>query len=330
MADEEVPVVDEERQTLLDLLPETSADCCFSKQEFIDDNFRVDKFVKSHRADVTLERLRELLSLYLKNVRFTLNDLINHDYADFVNLSTNLVGMDKSIALLSGSLADTKSQLDQLIAEFNQVLSRLNEKMAQLKETQALKQELAAMIDAYERVEKLELLIGNPQQLDSANKNVCLTSLERMSVEIQQVSTTLESIRSDVPLLSNLQERIFKLSILMSDKSRNIFIDAISARDRETIDSMMKFHERNDNCKFLEAIVRTSIVKPTLDEIINEKFITASGLDATYEAILNYVDNDECNFLKSLGDANYDFIKNSVWAEVIERVRSSTVSGDFR
>lgn len=320
---------EDHRQALLDILPETGNDCCFLKEEFIDDNFSVDKFVKSHRSDCSLERLRELLSIYLKNVRFTLNDLINHDYADFVNLSTNLVGMDKSIAVLSGSLSGTKSELDHIISEFSDVSQRLHEKTSQLKDTQRVKKELEAMIDASERVDKLEALIDDPKQLESCDKDICLTALERMHIEIQEVSGALDAVKSDLPLLSNLQERIFKLSIVMSEKSKLIFIDAINARDKETIERMMKFHERNDNCKFLEAIVRTSIVKPKLDTIINEDFITSNGLDKTFDAIIHYADK-ECGFLESLGNDNYDFIRNSVWAEVIDRVRSSTVAGDFR
>ena len=43
------------------------------------------------RRRVPLETLRDDLHVYLKILRSAMIELINKDYADFVNLSTNLV-----------------------------------------------------------------------------------------------------------------------------------------------------------------------------------------------------------------------------------------------
>ena len=54
-------------------------------------NFNVELFVVECRRRVSLEDLRDDLSVYLKVLSSAMIELINKDYADFVNLSTNLV-----------------------------------------------------------------------------------------------------------------------------------------------------------------------------------------------------------------------------------------------
>lgn len=55
------------------------------------DDFDVDRFVSDCRKRVQLEELREDLELYYRLLKTAMVELINQDYADFVNLSTNLV-----------------------------------------------------------------------------------------------------------------------------------------------------------------------------------------------------------------------------------------------
>ena len=57
----------------------------------LQDDFDVDQFVAECRKQVQLEEMREDLELYYKLLKTAMVELINKDYADFVNLSTNLV-----------------------------------------------------------------------------------------------------------------------------------------------------------------------------------------------------------------------------------------------
>ncbi|KAB0344789.1 hypothetical protein FD754_021715, partial [Muntiacus muntjak] len=68
------------------------------------DDFDVDHFVSDCQKQVQLEALRDDLELYYKLLETAMVELINKDYAAFVNLSTNLVGMDKALSQLSALL----------------------------------------------------------------------------------------------------------------------------------------------------------------------------------------------------------------------------------
>lgn len=53
----------------------------------------MDLFVTECRKRVSLEEMREDLEFYYKLLKTAMVELINKDYADFVNLSTNLVSV---------------------------------------------------------------------------------------------------------------------------------------------------------------------------------------------------------------------------------------------
>ena len=68
-------------------------------------------FIEQAVRETPLDTLRDDLGLYLKVLRSSMIELINQDYADFVNLSTNLVGLDKGILALSAPLLQFQKEI---------------------------------------------------------------------------------------------------------------------------------------------------------------------------------------------------------------------------
>ncbi|KAB0368458.1 hypothetical protein FD755_020224 [Muntiacus reevesi] len=77
----------------------------------LSEDFDVDHFVSDCWKRVQLEALRDDLELYYKLLKTAMVELINKDYADFVNLSTNLVGMDKALNQLSMPLRQLREEV---------------------------------------------------------------------------------------------------------------------------------------------------------------------------------------------------------------------------
>ena len=73
--------------------------------------FDVDTFLQEHKKNVSLEKMRDDLGIYLKILRSAMIELINKDYADFVNLSSNLIGLDKAIENLEGPLGQLREEV---------------------------------------------------------------------------------------------------------------------------------------------------------------------------------------------------------------------------
>lgn len=80
---------------------------------YLQDDFSVDNFVRIHQAADSggLESLRDDLGVYLKILRNAMIELINRDYADFVNLSTNLTGLDRLIEALKTPLGQLREEV---------------------------------------------------------------------------------------------------------------------------------------------------------------------------------------------------------------------------
>lgn len=78
-------------QTKTMTLPKHADELCFATDAFLDEAFTVDDFVNQCRKRVTIECLRDDLDAYYRTLKSSMVELINKDYADFVNLSSNLV-----------------------------------------------------------------------------------------------------------------------------------------------------------------------------------------------------------------------------------------------
>lgn len=57
----------------------------------------MDSFLAEHQNVTSLEAMRDDLGMYLKVLRLAMIELINKDYANFVNLCATLIGFDKTI-----------------------------------------------------------------------------------------------------------------------------------------------------------------------------------------------------------------------------------------
>ncbi|EJW79812.1 hypothetical protein WUBG_09279, partial [Wuchereria bancrofti] len=79
----------------------TESHLCFNKDQFSRTDFIVERFLNLARRRASLQQIHNDLRIYLKIVQNSMIELINDDYADFVNLSSNLVGLKETIDKLT-------------------------------------------------------------------------------------------------------------------------------------------------------------------------------------------------------------------------------------
>ncbi|KPJ01490.1 Conserved oligomeric Golgi complex subunit 2 [Papilio xuthus] len=116
---------------------------CFDRNDFIKTNFSVDTFLTDHQNVASLEKMRDDLGVYLKVLRLAMIELINKDYANFVNLCATLIGFDKAIVKIQVPL----EQLNEEVVNVKQCLEDamkelsiwLNQRHSLLKKKQLLK-----------------------------------------------------------------------------------------------------------------------------------------------------------------------------------------------
>lgn len=75
-------------------------------------NFSVDNFLAEHQDVASLETMRDDLGVYLKILRLAMIELINKDYANFVNLCATLIGFDKTIVKIQAPLGKLNDEVE--------------------------------------------------------------------------------------------------------------------------------------------------------------------------------------------------------------------------
>eukprot|EP00061_Rhincodon_typus_P016621 g44929.t1 len=78
---------------------------------------------------VQLETLRDDLELYYKLLKTAMVELINKDYADFVNLSTNLVGMDRALKQLTVPLGQLREEVMSLKLAVSEGIQAIDDRL---------------------------------------------------------------------------------------------------------------------------------------------------------------------------------------------------------
>ncbi|XP_054050854.1 conserved oligomeric Golgi complex subunit 2 isoform X4 [Rissa tridactyla] len=190
-------------------LPRGPENLCFDKDEFMKPDFDVDHFVSDCRKRVQLEELREDLELYYKLLKTAMVELINKDYADFVNLSTNLVGMDKALNQLSVPLGQLREEVMSLKSCVSEGIQAVDDRMTKQEDIRRKKMCVLRLIHVIQSVEKIEKILHSQgsKELSSLEGNSPLLTgqvLERIATEFNQLQ--FHAVQSKgMPLLDKVR-----------------------------------------------------------------------------------------------------------------------------
>ncbi|XP_018604763.1 conserved oligomeric Golgi complex subunit 2 [Scleropages formosus] len=315
-------------------LPKGPDSLCFDKDVFMKDDFDVDHFVAECRKRVQLEELREDLELYYKLLKTAMVELINKDYADFVNLSTNLVGMDKALNQLSVPLGQLREEVLSLRSSVNEVIQAIDDRLSKQDDIQRKKMCVLRLIQVVRSVEKIEKILHSQSSKDTASLEMnspLLTGqiLERIATEFNQLQ--FHAVQSKgMPLLDKVRPRIAGITAMLQQSLEGLLIEGLQTSNVDMIRHCLRTYATIDKTRDAEALVGQVLVKPYMDEVIVEQYVKSSpsGLQNMYGKLLEFVPH-HCRLLREVtGGAissdkadivpGYDFLVNSVWPEIVK------------
>ncbi|RUO96126.1 oligomeric golgi complex component, COG2-domain-containing protein [Jimgerdemannia flammicorona] len=128
------------------------------RQAFTAPDFDADAFLSSRRH-LGLDELKSELSGHLAQLKNELVELINRDYADFINLSTNLKGVDKVIEELRRPLDVMREEVKVVRSNLQAVISDLEAKLLHRNEIREKKACLQLLLNIHDSVSKVEDLL---------------------------------------------------------------------------------------------------------------------------------------------------------------------------
>ncbi|XP_057592177.1 conserved oligomeric Golgi complex subunit 2 isoform X2 [Hippopotamus amphibius kiboko] len=314
-------------------LPKGPDTLCFDKDEFMKEDFDVDHFVSDCRKRVQLEALRDDLELYYKLLKTAMVELINKDYADFVNLSTNLVGMDKALNQLSVPLGQLREEVLSLRSSVSEGIRAVDERMSKQEDIRKKKICVLRLIQVIRSVEKIEKILNSQHSKETSTleaSSPLLTGqiLERIATEFNQLQ--FHAVQSKgMPLLDKIRPRIAGITAMLQQSLEGLLLEGLQTSNVDIIRHCLRTYATIDKTRDAEALVGQVLVKPYVDEVILEQMVDTqpSDLQLMYSKLLEFVPH-HCRLLREVtGGAissekgntvpGYDFLVNSVWPEIV-------------
>lgn len=302
------------------LLKEPAVNLCFHKDVFMRENFSVDTFVSEHRKRASLEKLRDDLVVHLKFLRSSMIKLINKDYADFVNLSANLVGLDKFIKNISKPLEELKQEVNDANATFETSLAKAKNELAARRAIQEKKALLQQAIAVSKSVDKIERLLPSPMERWT-NEQV-----EQVAIEVNQVLFYLSKCKQ-VKLAGALAERVNAVTELLQRHLEDSFLHGLKVDSQSELSSVLRICATLDRVEAVEELFRRRIVTPALDEMVTERVVQEVGLDGIYNQVMMFI-GTRCQTLLdlTLGAASvaessasgYAFLERAILPQLVQ------------
>ncbi|XP_041420397.1 conserved oligomeric Golgi complex subunit 2 isoform X2 [Xenopus laevis] len=187
------------------------------------------------------------------------------------------------------------------------------------------------MMEVIHSVEKIEKILHTQNSKETASevKSPHLTGqiLERIATEFNQLQ--FHAVQSKgMPLLDNVRPRIAGITGMLQQSLEGLLLEGLQTSNVDTVRHCLRTYATIDKTRDAEALVGQVLVKPYIDEVINEQYVQShpGGLQAMYSKLLEFVPH-HCRLLREVtGGAvssenadmvpGYDFLVNSVWPEM--------------
>ncbi|XP_065176720.1 conserved oligomeric Golgi complex subunit 2-like [Sycon ciliatum] len=329
------------------LLGASNTRFCFAREEFLRESFDVDEFISSCRRRVSLETLHEDLSVHYKALRNAMMELINKDYADFVSLSSSLVGLEKEIGdilvplgQLREEVSTVKGTVDNARGKLEQLLERRAEcvkKKAALERYLVISQKIDS-IEQFLRLDGRDLTTAGVGG-DDSDEDV----LERVTSAFNELQFQVEQAE-DSAFVSAITPRISAITLSLQSGLAKSFQAGLASNDSQRLHRCLRTYAAIDRTSAVEALFKTSVVRPYLSPIISSR----STLDDIYPPVVDFI-NKHCATLVTLtssfqssssssssasssGDSKtslaniqgIDFLVNAVWPEIVTLLCTQT------
>ena len=127
----------------------------FKPELFLSPNFDSESYISELRTFVPFDTLRSELQSHLSSLNHELIDLINRDYADFVNLSTKLVDVDAAVVRMRAPLLELREKIEQFRGSVEAALVALKNGLKQRSDAASAREVLELLLDTFHVVSKV-------------------------------------------------------------------------------------------------------------------------------------------------------------------------------
>lgn len=325
----------------------------FNKGAFTAPDFSGEAYIADLRKFVPLDTLRAELRSHLRLLKGELVELINRDYADFVNLSTKLVDVDGAVLRMRMPLNDLRSRLSFVKDSVNSSLSALQNGLQRRAEASQAREILELLLDTSHVVSKIEKLLlelksmpeegsattqsvrtigipplSNGAVEESSESVVSLEEsrsrlLERIASEMNRLNFYVARVQ-DLPFVQNMEKRIQNASMSLDASLRECFEIGLKQRNEAVIFRCLRAYAAIDNTKGAHSVFQLFVVAPIMEQVFSSKEADAGPSDLLEDdlsEIRKRIESD-CKFLLDIamaansGVQAFDFLGSSILKEL--------------
>ena len=287
-------------------------------------------------------------------LRASMIELINEDYADFVNLSTNLVGLDKTITTLEDPLKMYVARVEAVKAAFTDTHQKLTAKLAlkeQLYQKRVSLQNLQHITSTLNKIERLLNINRSKEkglQLEEKDDNLNADMVERVAADIHHLNYCMQVCKADA-FVRETQPRLKLIGDRLQQAMERQLLEAILSgqEKQESLRRCLRIYATVDRVSDAEKLVRTKVIAPYLEEVISEKSLSSDpqGLKGVFQRVMKLItDNLKALIVLtqpkvSVADPSsgvstgsgiihhsgqhvlkdFDFLVRALWPEVVEK-----------
>ncbi|KAL1211677.1 Conserved oligomeric Golgi complex subunit 2 [Cardamine amara subsp. amara] len=317
---------------------------------FLSSGFDSESYVSDLRTFVPLETLQSELRSHLESLNRELVDLINRDYADFVNLSTKLVDIDAAVIRMRAPLLELRDKITGFRGSAEVALFALRSGLHQCSDAATAREVLELLLDTFHVVSKVEKLVKvlpttpsdslgrssmndeNPTQQDGTTMRETQSMLlERIASEINRLNFYMAHAQN-LPFIENMEKSIQSASMVLNARLGHCFIDGLNNSDTNVLYNCLRAYAAIDNTKSAEEIFRTTIVAPFIHRILAHEtsvdVAVTSGdeLENDFKLIKHFIAKD-CKMLLEISSTDKSglqvikFLANSILKEVLSAIQ---------
>ncbi|XP_059657376.1 conserved oligomeric Golgi complex subunit 2-like [Cornus florida] len=327
----------------------------FKQSSFLQPTFDSESYISDLRTFVPFDTLRSELQSHSSSLKHELVELINRDYADFVNLSTKLVDVEGAIVRMRAPLTEIREKILVFRGAVEGSLSALQSGLRQRAEAAAAREALELLLDTFHVVSKVEKLIKELPSVPTDWSNGYVNSTEKghlsngfslqhpengtnlretQSMLLERIASEMNRLKfyiaraQNLPFIENMEKRIQSNSLLLDASLGHCFVDGLEHRDANAIYNCLRAYAAIDNTRNAEEIFRSTVVAPMVQKIIPRSSSGVVGgasgdeLEEDYKQIMQHIEKN-CKFLLEISSTEnsglhvFSFLANSILKEVL-------------
>jgi len=269
-------------------------------------DFDAHEFVALARRSTPLDELCGSLAGHLAELRASLIDAINQDYAAFVGMASNLRGLDKAVSKVKAPVellrAEIQEVRDAAAAQVDQLDAKLSERRALLQ----AQRRLELLLNAEESITRMEGLLEARQAEEDGNKGrerEFAVVLERIANESARLAGQVVMLEEDtVNSRRMLGDRLDRLKAGMLSSLDQIFARCVSGEEgagggwTDVTKICLRVYDVTGSHDACEAVIRRAAVVPFINEHVTEGAIeqgqkgSCEGLGDLYKELLHFAE----------------------------------------